>query len=135
MKKEIPFDTLMDYADGRLDAEAAAAVALFLETDPESRELVAGLRGIYAKENMGAAALRTSFEKAEARIEKRLQTRSEVSDHVIEVNRYLRRAAAIFALVATFPLLIKATELGNHDFVAATNNGPYELAGGSKIAP
>ena len=50
MKRELPFETLMDYTHGLLAPAEMAMVEVMLNEDPEVRELVDGLKSLYSRE-------------------------------------------------------------------------------------
>ncbi len=137
MKKEkiLPFRTLMDYADGKLNPAEAKTVESLLRNDPESKELVEGIQAIYADEGLDSESLEFNFSKIENRMEKKIQFHSNLSDYLVELNLQLRAAAAVLILVFSFSFL--APDNHNLDYQAAATSqyGPYDLAHGSKIAP
>ena len=134
-EKELPFTTLMAYADGSLPQKAAKNVESFLTENPESRKIVEGLQAIYDKEQLDAVSLELAFAKSERQLEKEIYLHSNFSTYFIELNRQLRMAAAVFALIISSSLLMgfASTELPVQG--TTEQHGPYDLASGSKIAP
>ncbi len=131
----LSFDTLMDYVDGKLEPSDSGQVKKLLNQDDEAQELVEGLEAIFANEQLDRAALETSFTKLENAIEDRIRLYGTFNNHVIELNRQLRSAAAIFVLGFTFSILLLGGLPESHSSQPQVYSGPYDLALGSKIAP
>ncbi|MEO1258109.1 MAG: hypothetical protein AAFZ15_04905 [Bacteroidota bacterium] len=134
-KEKLSFEKLMAYAEGTLSVEEQRMVELYLNSDGEANELVAGLRRIYEKEAMGQQALATEFSSVSRGIDKTIHLHNNFSNHLIELNRQLRVAAAVFVLVfsCSFLMGFASNELINS--VQIEQHGPYDLALGSKVAP
>ncbi|MEZ4932690.1 MAG: hypothetical protein R2788_11285 [Saprospiraceae bacterium] len=134
-KKALPFELLMKYAEGTLCSEESEKVALLLAHDPEAVAIVNGLKAIYTNEGMDSNALEKSFLKTEKQLEKKIQLHSNFSNHLIELNRQLRMAAAVFFFIFSFSFLSASSGGENHYPGSTMQHGPYDLALGSKIAP
>ena len=137
MKKVLPIEKLMDYADGKLPPAAEEEIENHLLHDPESTEIVEGLKAIYLNEQIGQEELADYFTKTERQLEKKIQFHSSMGNHLIELNRQLRLAAAVFAFVFSTSLLMIGGDFnfnGQQD-IAAHQQGPYDLGMGMKIAP
>lgn len=135
MQKVLSFKMLMKYAEGSLCLEESNKVALLLKQDPELAALVAGLRLIYSKEGMDSHALEKSFLNSEKQLEKKIHLHSNFSNHLIDLNRQLRMAAAVFFLIFSFSFLSASSSLEDYYSIQTIQHGPYDLALGSKIAP
>lgn len=134
-KKALPFELLMKYAEGGLCSEESNKVAHFLAYDPETAAIVNGLKAIYVNERMDSKTLEKSFLKTEKQFEKKIQLHSNFSNHLIELNRQLRMAAAVFFFIFSFSFTSANSVGGNHYTGNVIQHGPYDLALGSKIAP
>ena len=135
MKKELPFETLMDYADGCLDAASTATAEALLREDQDAQELVDGLRAIYKNENLNSSDLQQEFKMMENKAERKIYLHSNFSNHLIELNRQLRTAAAVFLLIFSSSLLMSFSSINTGQQGVNIQHGPYDLALGSKIAP
>ncbi|HFA50702.1 MAG TPA: hypothetical protein ENJ95_16970 [Bacteroidetes bacterium] len=137
MKKVLPFQKLMDYAGGKLTPLAEAEFEKLLLHDPVSAEIAEGLKAIYLNEQLDPEGLEKRLGKTERQLEKKIQFHSSLGNHLIELNRQLRLAAAVFAFVFSTSLLMIGGDFnfnGQHD-IAAHQQGPYDLGMGMKIAP
>ena len=135
MKKELPFEKLMSYADGCLERAEAAHIASLLENDPISQELVEGLKAIYVKEGKDSRSLERGFVRMEKHFDRKIHTHTNFSNHLIDLNRQLRVAAAVFVLLISCSILMGFGTVNRGEKQNMEQHGPYDLAMGSKIAP
>lgn len=135
MKKELPFNKLVLYAEGGLEAEETKLIDESLKNDPHSQEVVEGLKAIYANEEVNATTILDGFEKFEQQFEQQIYTHTKFSNHLIELNRQLRVAAAVFVLLVSCSFLMGFVEVNQGEQIVIEEQGPYDLAMGSKIAP
>ena len=135
MKRELPFETLMDYTHGLLAPAEMAMVEVMLNEDPEVRELVDGLKSLYSREGFDSNSLKESFSALERNVERRIYLHATFSNHLTELNRQLRAAAAVFLLLFSCSLLTGFNSPNPTKTTIKIQHGPYDLALGSKIAP
>ncbi len=134
-EKILPFDTLLDYLEGKVNLPKSDQIQELLHQDVEAQELVEGLEAIYANEQLDREALESSFAKMELVIEEKIYSHKSFGNHLIDLNRQLRRAAALFILFFTFSFLVMEGLSNSNYERPQVYSGPYDLAMGSKIAP
>ena len=135
LQEKLPFEKLMAYADGSLPAEELVLVEVYINEDREAHELVDGLKAIYKQEQLDCLSVSQEFHDVERGIEKKIHLHANFSNHLIELNRQLRAAAAVFVLVFSCSFLMGAASYEQVDQVQKEQPGPYDLALGSKVAP
>ena len=135
LTEKLPFENLMAYVDGTLTAAEQKTVESHLKENNEASELVAGLKKMYKKETLEHRTLAEEFRGVERSINKTIHLHTNFSNHLIELNRQLRVAAAVFVLVFSCSFLMGFTGNELIDSVQVEHHGPYDLALGSKVAP
>lgn len=98
-------------------------------------EINDGIKLVRQLEGIDSIRLESRFEAFEKSIERKIYLHKSFSNHLIELNRQLRSAAALFVIGITFSALVMGgiTVGESHGF--HPSSGPYDLAMGSKVAP
>ena len=125
----------MAYARMTPSDQESQEIAGYIADNETAAELVEGLEKIFKNENLDENTLSIIFQDAEKRAEKLIHLHANFSNHLIDLNRQLRAAAAVFVLVfsSTFLMGFKGYEGVEH--FQTEQYGPYDLAHGSKVAP
>ena len=127
----LPFDHLLSLSDRPADEREFCTAAI----GAEDEEVLEGLRLLYEKEGMAREQLESRFDRMEKRLERKIYLHNSFSNHLIELNQQLRKAAAIFLIGISFSFLLLRGLSVNIEPSGFQANGPYDLVMGSKVAP
>ncbi len=79
--------------------------------------------------------MESTFQQTEKRITRKIYLHANFSNHLVELNRQLCLAAAVFALIFTFFFLLIGSRAAGQQAVKTSCHEPDDLAFGRKVAP